>query len=219
MLSFLHENENKELPEPQKPADTDAKQTQKQDYLTTTGQGKNARRSTMLLAVLFGIGILCLWFMIKKSVPAPAAASPNSSINQQEALIEAAVARLTGVGTEMLGRIDEIVSKFYELSNTKQIQLNELIKNPFIHDPFAGSALDNSDEKYSAADGGQLLMQQAGNMQLLSVMKTGRDNCCMIDDKVLREGDVIKGFKVRQIGSNFVKLEQNNLEIVLKLLE
>jgi len=219
MLSFLHENENKELPEPQKPADTDAKQTQKQDYLTTTGRGKNARRSTVLLAVLFGIGILCLWFMIKKSVPAPAAASPNSGINQQEALIEAAVARLTGVGTEMLSRIDEIVNKFYELSNTKQIQLNELVKNPFIYDPFAGSTPEGSDEKYSAADGGQLLMQQAGNMQLLSIMKTGRDNCCMIDDKVLREGDTIKGFKVRQIGSNFVKLEQNSLEIVLKLLE
>ena len=219
MLSFLHENESKELPEPQKPADTAANQTQKQDYLTTTGQGKNARRSTVLLAVLFGIGILCLWFMIKKSVPAPAAASPDSGINQQEALIEAAVARLTGVGTEMLSRIDEIVNKFYELSNTKQIQLNELIKNPFRHDPFAGSTLEDSDEKYSAADGGQLLMQQAGNMQLLSIMKTGQDNCCMIDDKVLREGDVIKGFKVCQIGSNFVKLEQNNLEIVLKLLE
>jgi len=218
MLSFLHENENKEMPEPQSAADTDAKQTQKQEYLTTAGQGKNARRSTVLLAVLFGIGILCLWFMIKKSVPAPAAASPNSSINQQEALIEAAVARLTGVGTEMLSRIDEIVNKFYELSNTKQIQLNELIKNPFRFDPFAGGTLEDSDEKYSA-DGGQLLMQQAGNMQLLSIMKTDGDNCCMIDDKMLREGDVIKGFKVRQIGSNFVKLEQNNFEIVLKLLE
>jgi hypothetical protein len=41
----------------------------------------------------------------------------------------------------------------------------------------------------------------------------------MIDDKILREGEVIKGFKVRQIGSNFVKLEQNDFEIVLKLLE
>ena len=40
----------------------------------------------MLLAVLFGIGVLCLWFMIKKSVPAPAAASQDNSINKQEAV-------------------------------------------------------------------------------------------------------------------------------------
>lgn len=216
MLSFLHENENKETLEPQKSAANDPKETQDQQYFTTAGQARNARRSTVLLAALFGIGILCLWFMIKKSVPALAAASQNSGV-KQEALIEAAVARLTGIGTEMLGRIDEIVNKFYELSNTQQIQLSELVKNPFRHDPFAGSLLEDTDER--TAEGEQLFMQQAGNMQLLSIMKTDQGTCCMIDDKILREGEAIKGFNVRQIGSNFVKLEQNNFEIVLKLLE
>ena len=55
--------------------------------------------------------------------------------------------------------------------------------------------------------------------------------CCMIDDKILYEGDSIKGFKVRQIGDNFVKLEQetpndpnggkgnSQTEIILKLSE
>jgi hypothetical protein len=46
----------------------------------------------------------------------------------------------------------------------------------------------------------------------------------MIDDKILREGDYIKGFRVSQIGQNFVKLElernqTENLQIVLKLDE
>jgi hypothetical protein len=41
----------------------------------------------------------------------------------------------------------------------------------------------------------------------------------MIDDKILREGDSIKGFKVLQIGDSFVKLESNGVEIVLKLSE
>jgi hypothetical protein len=39
----------------------------------------------------------------------------------------------------------------------------------------------------------------------------------MIDDKVLYEGDIIKGFKVRQISDDFVKLELEGLEIELKL--
>jgi len=41
----------------------------------------------------------------------------------------------------------------------------------------------------------------------------------MIDDKILGEGDSIKGFKVQQIGDNFVKLESNGVQIELKLSE
>ena len=49
----------------------------------------------------------------------------------------------------------------------------------------------------------------------------------MIGDKILYEGDSIKGFKVRQIGDNFVKLESDpesnraglKTEIILRLSE
>jgi hypothetical protein len=53
----------------------------------------------------------------------------------------------------------------------------------------------------------------------------------MIDDRILYEGDSIKGFKVQTIGDNFVKLEQispneanstkpnTGAEIILKLSE
>jgi len=49
----------------------------------------------------------------------------------------------------------------------------------------------------------------------------------MIDDKILYEGDLIKGFKVSQIGDGFVKLEWDpkrnkgrlGTQIILKLSE
>jgi len=41
----------------------------------------------------------------------------------------------------------------------------------------------------------------------------------MIDDRILHEGDSIRGFKVCQIGDGFVKLKSGDVEIVLKLSE
>ena len=39
----------------------------------------------------------------------------------------------------------------------------------------------------------------------------------MIDDKILYEGDSIKGYKISQISDSFVKLELEGVEIVLKI--
>ena len=38
-------------------------------------------------------------------------------------------------------------------------------------------------------------------------MQTGRGNCCMVGSDILYEGDSVEGFKVREIGDTFVKLE------------
>jgi len=65
----------------------------------------------------------------------------------------------------------------------------------------------------------QQLRQQAKDMQLLSIMQSERGNCCMIDDRILYEGDSIKSFTVKQISDSFVKLASEGIEIILKLSE
>jgi len=210
-----------------------------QEYLTVAAKDKNARKSTMLLAGLFCLGLLCLWFMIKKSTPQTTAAT---TIGTEETQIEMAITRLVGVRTELTGRMDEIVKKFYEFSDVLQVKLNDLVKNPFKHEMFLGDLKKASDteEKDSEMMRRQLLRQQ---MQLLSIMQSEQGNCCMIrvlslsavadskggkmgppDDRILYEGDSIRGFKVRQISDRFVKLESEGLEgdriqIILKLSE
>jgi len=174
-----------------------------EEYLTVAAQNKNARRSTMLLGVLFGMGLLCLWFMIKKSTPQTAT---GAIVSTEETQIEMAIARLTGVRSEMFNRMDEIVKKFYEFSDVQQVKVDELVKNPF------NSRLDARysmlDSRYSILDGRESRIEnQADEMQLMSLMQSEQGNCCMIDDKILYEGDLIKGFKVSQIGDGFVKLE------------
>ena len=169
-------------------------------YFSVAARAKNARKSTMLLGVLFVTGLFCLWFMINSSAPQ---AASGEVVSGEESRIEQAIARLTGVRSEMFNRMDEIVKKFYEFSDVQQVQVNELVKNPFAYEIFLGNVEEISDN-----EGGQRedSRQSAASMQLMSLMQSDAGNSCMIDDMILYEGDTIKGFKVIQISDIFVKL-------------
>ncbi len=250
MLSFLREQGIGDLlarkPAAPAPAPTDGaagnkspdngtKKTQEQEYLTVATQNKNTRKSTVLLAVLFGIGLLCLWLMIKKSAPQQASAA---SVGTEETQIEQAIVQLTGVKSEMFSNMDQILRKFYEFSDVLQVEVNELLKNPFELELFLANLKGKvaAEEKTLKIDSEMVMQQQireaVKGMQLLSIMHSQQSNCCMIDNKILYEGDSIRGFKVSQIGENFVKLRwapnngsqtlsapSENVEIILKLSE
>ena len=229
MLSFLRDQSLEELPAQQKTNKSTGKspdegtdKPQKSEYLTVAAQGKRVRKSTTLLAVLFMIGLLCLWLMIKKSTPKAASAAASKT---EETLIETAITRLTGVKSQMFSKMDEIVGKFYEFSEVPQVKVNELAKNPFELETFLANLKEKpgAEEKTNEIDAQMLWQQQmrqkSKGMQLWSIMQSNQENRCMIDDEILREGDSINGFEVRQIGDNFVKLESNGVEIVLKLSE
>jgi hypothetical protein len=204
-------------------------------YLTVATQNKNTRKSTVLLTVVFGMSLLCLWFMIKKSTPQQASAD---SVSTEETQIEVAIAQLTGVRSEMFSGMDQILRKFYEFSDVLQVQVNELVKNPFELELFLANLKMKTatEEKFPGIDSEMVMQQQineaAKSMQLLSIMHSQQSKCCMIDNKILYEGDSIIGFKVSQIGENFVRLQwapkegsqtlaarSENVEIVLKLSE
>ncbi len=227
MLSFLRD-QSEDLPAEKKMKTTaekapgdGAEKSQESEYLTVASHGKQVRKSTTLLAVLFIIGLLCLWFMIKKSTPKSASAAAGKT---EDTLIETAIARLTGVKSAMFNRMDEIVGKFYEFSDVPQVKVNELAKNPFELETFSTNLekKPGAEGKGNEIDANKLWQQmrrRSQGMQLWSIVQSDQGNRCMIDDKILFEGDSIKGFKVHQIGDIFVKLESNGVEIVLKLSE
>jgi len=214
MLSFLKEQGTEDTSEQKTSGSSGAsgEEKQKQEYLTVASKSKSVRKSTILLAVLFGTSLLCLWFMIQKSTPETATAA---SADSEQTRLETAIARLTGVSSEMLNRMDEIVRKFYEFSDVRQVKVTELVKNPFEYEMFLANLKGESgtDEK-NLTDAElmrqQQMMQQVKKLQLLSIVRTEQGNSyCIIDDKILREGDSISNFKVRQISNNYVKLEWN----------
>lgn len=243
MLSFLREQDNEKLTA-QKTANANgqadpgaSENTQKQEYLVVAAHNKSVRKSTILVAILFSLGLLCLLFMIKNSKPRAAAASTGGVEEKQ---IEGAIARLTGVSSEMFSRMDQIVKKFYEFSNVFQVRVNELAKNPFELEMYLSTIspkvepqkVDDSVDVNTDIIRQEHIKQIAKEIQLLGIMQTDQGNCCMIDSKIFYEGDLVKSFKVTQIKDNFVKLEwqelnsnpghsaeTQNIEIVLKLSE
>ena len=241
MLSFQKEQNVGDLPAQESNAATGitptdgAEKLQNQKYLTVAEHGKRAQKSTAVLAVLFIIGLLCLWFMIKKSAPKAASAAADQT---QGAQIEAAITRLTGVKSEVFGRMDEIVRKFYEFSDVLQVEVGELVKNPFSLQLFLAGAEEETEavQMVPEVDVDMLwrrqIQQKANGLELLSIMQTGRGNCCMIGSDIFYEGDSVEGFKVRQIGDSFVKLEwepkrnemrlgarSGSVEIILRMSE
>ena len=217
MLSFLRDQGKGDVPA-QQPDAADktmpvdgAEKPQDQEYLTVAAHGKRTRKSTTLLAILFIMGLLCLGYMIKKSTPKAASAAPDST---EETQLEAAVSRLTGVKSEMSNSMGEIVRKFYEFSDVLQVKVGELVKNPFKLELVSTNVKESRIEITVPEIDTEMvkqrqIRQKAKEMQLLSIMKSDRGDCCMIGDKILYEGDYIKDFKVSQIGGSFVKLEWN----------
>ncbi len=74
--------------------------------------------------------------------------------------------------------------------------------------------------------------QQAKTLKLLSIMRSDQGDCCMINDRIVRQGDTMEGFKVVQIGGNSVELAwtpkgtpaaevspTDEMKVVLKLSE
>ena len=235
MLSFLREQGNVELPAQKKAGasadkkpDEAADKSQGNEYYTVAANAKKARKNTVFLAVLFIIGLLCLGFMIKKSTPKAASAAVAET---EEMKIETAIVRLTGVKSEMFSRMDEIVSKFYEFADVLQVQVNELVKNPFELETFLTNLKADSaaEEKTVEVDAASLwkeqIRQKAEKMQLLSIMRSDRGDCCMIDNQILYKGDSVEGFKIKEIGTSSITLEleskgdsgQQETQVVLKL--
>lgn len=239
MLPFLREQGPEDLTPQKRAANAGrgdreaAENAQGQEYLTVAARSKNVRKSTIMVVVLFCVGLLGLWFMIKKSQPQAALAAPAES---EETQIEMAITRLTGVSTEMFSRMDQIVQKFYEFSDVLQVKVNELAKDPFELEMFLSSLMGKIDPKEPEAEVDpekirqQRIRQKANDLKLASIIKSEQGRCCMINGKIFYEGDLISGFKIAQVGDTSVKIEWNGedstgtspsqtVEIVLKLSE
>lgn len=218
MLSFQKEPEpiesniktNSEKTEPAaqntQPMDEDSQQ-----YYTVSDKKKQAAHSTYLLVGLFVIGAVCLWFMIRKSSPSNAAAAGTTAQKNEQKQIEAAITRITGVRSQMFSGLEKIVKKFYEFSDFEQVNVNELSKNPF--------RIDNSLTGIKPTSDLSQLTIARSELELLSIMSAENGYCCMINDKILYEGDNYQGLTVTKITDNEVILSSGEMNIVLKLAE
>jgi hypothetical protein len=212
MLPFMKESDSGALPAqpPQGQSVDQGTLAGPQEFLTVADRGKNVRHSTVFVVVLFGLGLLGVWFMVQKTRPNAAGATEMSS---GEAEIAGAISRLTGGSSEMMTRMDKIVSKFYEFSEVFQVQASELSKNPFsLESSSPNVALPEAEEVRGEEDKARArlmkqLAEQTKALSMVGIMQVGNGNQCMIGDDILSQGDTIDGFKVMSISANVVELE------------
>ena len=195
----------------------DGKAREGDDFLRPAEHGKNLKQSTIVLAILFSLGVLSLWFMIKKTAPAPVSAAGDS----EEAQIEMAIAQLTGVQTEMNTQMDSVIGRFYHLSDVDRLQVIELKKNPFSHDLSLTDFVDDSENMGLSLEllAREEVHRKAGDLELWSIMASDKGGCCMINDKLLYEGDSVEGFVVTRVSERFVELESKGVTVKLKMAE
>ena len=206
-----------------------------QDYIAVSTSASRVRRSTAVLAVLLVTGLACIWLMVKKTSPQVAGAT-TAEANTVD--IEKEIIRITGAKSEIFEKMDELVGKFNEFSEVPQVEVNELVKNPFELETFlANLRTDISDaEPVIRIDHDAIRRQKAqkraDELSLMTIMRSDQRNCCMINDKFFYQGDSIGDFTITEIESNFVKLlfnsddvagnstgEAEKVEIILKLAQ
>jgi preprotein translocase subunit SecG len=218
MLDFLNEkdglelNNEKSAPLP-KNNSVQTPQAGQDGFISAQNTNKSARKSTVLLAVLFIAGLLGLFYMIKKGAPQIASATIS---DPEQAQVEMLAVKLGGVRSEMSNKMEIIVKKFYEFANVKQVALGELIRNPFRLIKSRTTVTDDEVTKTPSTT------YKAADFQLFSIMRTGSDTtkwCCMINDKLLYQGETIAGFTITEIGENSVILRSGENKITLKLTD
>ena len=171
-----------------------------------------------MLGVLFIIGLICLGIMIKKSEPKAAVAS--SKVDTEELQLERHIADLTGLKEDTIKRMDEIVKKFYEFSSVFQVEVNQLVKNPFQLETLIPSGANKNtgdSEINTELIWQEQVKQKANKLKLYSTMQSEKGICCMIENKILYVGDEIEGFKVTKISNDSVVLQMENIEVTLNL--
>ncbi|MBN1123925.1 MAG: hypothetical protein JXA82_02880 [Sedimentisphaerales bacterium] len=170
------------------------------DYLLPAEHGKHLRQSTMILIVLFVVGAVVVWFMIKKISPqALLAAGPSKA----EESVDNYVKLVSGMEAEFTSAVDDLMGKFNQFSDVEQVGVRDLTKNPFKTDlavsPIVNLPSDN--EKFI-----EEAEQKARALQLWSIMESPQGSCCMIDEKILYTGDIVQGFVITHIEEKFVEI-------------
>lgn len=210
MLSFLKENPSVPVATTSQVEKSESSQnsiSQPEDYLTVSGNERKLRQSTLMLTAMFVVGIGSVWFMVKKTSPSAVCAATD-----EQAKIEAALAQLSGMQSEVNSQINTVGNRFYQQNMLGQISVDELKKNPFKRDTVVGVE-DNIDLQQKRRQ----LETAAAALQLWSITETPKGLCCMINDKVFYVGDEVNGLRIHQIKTNAVVFEKEGLMTELKI--
>ncbi|MHC5183209.1 MAG: hypothetical protein ACYSPI_02900, partial [Planctomycetota bacterium] len=110
-----------------------------------------------------------------------------------------------------------VAGRFYQFHNVDQVAVDELKKNPFKRELDYTPRSGSSNQSQQLAQIRQEAEVVSMGLELWSITATPKGACCMIDDKVLYQGDTYKDMTVQSIGDKKVTLDYKGIPIELKM--
>jgi len=202
--------------------------------IDAAGGGSSAARGTLLVLLVFAIGIGTLCLMRRNQLDD----KPSKDAKQAEEKVDHALARLATSFAVAEGDASEsqlaggqnnteaIVAMFAADPATQQVPLEYLKRNPFLLVPptvdvEVGPATTASASKSSVSQKKERLAQlnrQLASMHLQTVMQ-GQFPLAIIDGQIVKAGSTIGPFKVAAIKKRTVILKSAGCEFSLDMLQ
>ena len=184
-----------------------------------TEEKKPVNRSTI---VLFGLILLALggyYFMYVRTGP-KAANGATAEVVQADATIKTFLAggddNIKSMD-EMLRKTAKVVDQFKTYPSMKQIPLTDLITNPFrFMSPRGAASADDASAHRRQADR-ETCLRAVQEMQLQSIMHSGKRKACMINNTMYTEGQGLDDFVIEKITPQGVVLRSGPFRFELKM--
>lgn len=190
---------------------------------TNPNQNNSAKRSNVILAVLFVAGIVSVYGL--KMYHGPAKAQASASQQAMELQVDNALKRFapsSKAGQAPAQKAKELLSDVYEQALSKQIPLAALKDNPFEFKPPvlpASNSEQEGQETPKTLNQGQLVLARAQNMQLQSVILAGERSAAVISGNLVMQGQKYQEWTVSEIHRKQVVLQWKNKTFRLKMQE
>lgn len=169
---------------------------------------KRDKKRAIVLAVVAGVGlILVTRLVLTRSSPAPATAAP----------VEGAEDAPGGAAREETWQLDADISKDDYFAQIDTTITRDIFAPPERFFPSSGTGK----KSFEAADGTRSVEKEnawrdAGTMTLASTILSATPKA-IIDGQVVQVGDMIRGFRVEEIGSRSVTLERDGVRVSLEM--
>ena len=172
----------------------------------------NSNRNTYILLGVCIAAITATWligFQHKK---------PDTEESAQTGTIQLDIALAKLVGVKNLENTDNLVKTFYEMPGTKQVKLEELNKNPFIHKAKSAPKVDEQAGINKKIERQKQLTEEIKDLKLKSILKGSGGDICLINEIAYEVGDfVTDSFKIVEIKLDTVVLEADDWQCELEL--
>jgi hypothetical protein len=189
------------------------------EFVATEEKKPVITQGMLYLLALVAVGGGGTWFMYKRQSPATASAASVEAAQAQQTIDNFLSTGPQGMKLmkEMLHNTESIVREFLEYPSVPQIPLSDLHSNPFRFSQAEPGKVDEDAAKKKKEEERALVLKASQALNLQSVMVNGTRSSCMINNKMVSEGQQIDQFVIEKISREGVIVKSGVYRFELRM--